>query len=485
MDTTCACPTGPEMSLDLATTSQGRPARIMAGLGANGVMAVSQLLMRLVEVPILLMLWGAAGYGEWLLIAALPTALSFSDGGFTRTARREMAMRAGRGDGAGIAAVFQSAWVLLLVLSTAVLVLLGLLLPHLPLVEWLKLKSIADGDLVLVLLALAAQVLVYFQCGLLHGAFISRGRYAVGELLIALSAILCFCGVLTGALLGKGIVGAALGSLAGQVAGYGAMLALYVRQISAPRYGIKQASVREIKALWAPSIANLAFPLTDALNTQGVRLVVGLSLGPVALAVFSTTRTLCRMALQPVLSIARTVEPELSLAYGAGHDAQARSLFLRSSHAGFWLSVALSLVVAIVGPLFYQLWAGHELEFDGLALCFMLMASVLNVLWGIALTVPCSVNRHMSISLPFFCVYGLGSVLLVFMLQRFGTETSGAALGLLLGDLLASILVVITALRIAGIGFSTWAKALVASPADVVRQVLFRLKSVVGERSIR
>jgi hypothetical protein len=91
----------------------------------------------------------------------------------------------------------------------------------------------------------------------------------------------------------------------------------------------------------------------------------------------------------------------------------------------------------------------------------------------------------MSISLPFFCVYGLGSVLLVFMLQRFGTETSGAALGLLLGDLVASILVVITALRIAGIGFSTWAKALVASPADVVRQVLFRLKSVVGERSIR
>jgi O-antigen/teichoic acid export membrane protein len=328
-------------------------------------------------------------------------------------------------------------------------------------------------------------VLVYFQCGLLHGAFISRGRYAIGELLIALSAILCFCGMLTGALLGKGIVGAALGSLVGQVAGYGVMLALYVGQTSTPRYGIRQASLREIKALWAPSVANLAFPLTDALNSQGVRLVVGLSLGPVALAVFSTTRTLCRMALQPVLSIARTVEPELSLAYGAGHDAQARSLFLRSSHAGFWLSAALSLAIAVVGPFFYQMWAGHELKLDRLALCFMLMASVLNVLWGIALTVPCSVNRHMSISLPFLFVYGLGSVLLVFMLQRFGTGTSGAALGLLLGDLAASILVVISALRIAGISLSTWANALVASPVGVVRQLLFRLKSVAGERSIR
>jgi O-antigen/teichoic acid export membrane protein len=451
----------------------------MAGLGANGVTQVSQLLMRLLEVPILLMLWGAAGYGEWLLIAALPTALSFSDGGFTRTARREMAMRAGRGDGAGIAAVFQSAWVLLLVLSVAVLLLLGLLLPHLPLAQWLKLKSIGDSDLVLVLLALATQVLVYFQCGLLHGAFISRGRYAVGELLIALSAILCFCGMLTGALLGKGIVGAALGSLAGQMAGYGAMLALYVRQISAPRYGIKQASVREIKALWAPSVANLAFPLTDALNTQGVRLVVGLSLGPVALAVFSTTRTLCRMALQPVLSIARTVEPELSLAYGAGHDAQARDLFLRSSHAGFWLSVALSLVVAIVGPLFYQLWAGHELELDRLALCFMLIASVLNVLWGIALTVPCSVNRHTSLSVPFFAVYGGGSVLMVFILSKLGMGTSGAALGILFGDALALGLVVAVALRVGGLRIDEWLKAVVRSPVDVVKQMMSRLKMVL------
>jgi hypothetical protein len=91
----------------------------------------------------------------------------------------------------------------------------------------------------------------------------------------------------------------------------------------------------------------------------------------------------------------------------------------------------------------------------------------------------------MSISLPFFCVYGLGSVLLVFLLQRFGTGTSGAALGLLLGDLVACILVVISALRIAGISLSTWANALVASPVDVVRQLLFRLKSIAGKRSIR
>jgi Na+-driven multidrug efflux pump len=185
------------------------------------------------------------------------------------------------------------------------------------------------------------------------------------------------------------------------------------------------------------------------------------------------------MALQPVLSIARTVEPELSLAYGAGHGTQARDLFLRSSHAGFWLSVALGLAVAIAGPFFYQLWAGHELRLDRLALYFMLMASVLNVLWGIALTVPCSINRHTSLSLPFFGVYGVGSILMVFILSKNGMGTSGAALGILFGDALALGLVVAVALRVGGLRIDEWLKAVVRSPVDVVKQMMDRLKMML------
>jgi len=464
--------------MPLGQAKSPRAARIIAGLGANGVTQASQLLMRLVEVPILLMFWGAAAYGEWLLIAALPTALSFSDGGFTRTARREMAMRSGKGDVVGIASVFQSTWVLLLAISVVVLSALMLLLPHLSLVQWLKLKSIDTSDLVLALLALTTQVLVYFQCGLLHGAFTSRGRYAMGELLIALSAVMTFCGMVAGAAIGKNILAGALGSLAGQLAGYCVMLGIYLRQESMPRFGLEGVSRRELKALLVPSVTNLAFPLSDALNMQGVRLVVGLTLGPVALAMFSTTRTLCRLALQPVLSIARTVEPELSLAYGAGHDAEARNLFLASSHAGFWLSVVLSLVVAIAGPYFYALWVGQHLELNRLALWLMLISSVVNVLWGMALAVPCSVNRHMALSLQFLGAYGVGTILLVFTLSRQGAGTTGAALGVLLGDALTLGLVVTAALRLTGVRPGEWAAAVGRSPSGLVRQLMSRLRAV-------
>lgn len=460
----------------MSMVGNSRFRRVSAGLAANGVMQMLQLIIRIAEVPILLACWGAAGYGEWLLVAALPTALSISDGGFTKTAQREMAMRAGRADKRGVQAVFQSTWLMLSFLS-AILFVLALIVSQLPLVKVLKLTTVDAVGLRTTLVLLAAQVLLYFQCGLLLGGFTSAGKYALGVLLIAFSSMACFVGIMTGALLGDGMPGAALGSFIGQCTGYLAMLVVFRRAVPSIRYGAENASLAEIKALWTPSVANLAFPLTDALNTQGVRLVVGLSLGPVALAVFSTTRTLCRMALQPVMSIARTVEPELSLAYGAGHSAQARDLFLRSSHAGFWLSVALSLVVAIVGPFFYQLWAGHALELDRLALCFMLIASVVNVLWGIALTVSCSVNRHTSLSVPFFAVYGVGSVLMVLILSKHGMGTSGAALGILLGDGLALGLVMAVAIKVGGFRIDEWLKAVVRSPIDMVKQEATRLKA--------
>jgi O-antigen/teichoic acid export membrane protein len=185
------------------------------------------------------------------------------------------------------------------------------------------------------------------------------------------------------------------------------------------------------------------------------------------------------------MSIARTVEPELSLAYGAGNDVEARGLFLRSSHAGFWLSTSLSLIVAIVGPLFYQMWAGRQLELDRLALCFLLMASVLNVLWGIALTMPCSINRHTSLSAPFFTLYGAGTVVVVFILSKQHMGISGAAFGILIGDLLALALVLVTALRVGNISLPDWLKAVRSSPIEILKQLALAARLAVTRRLAR
>lgn len=469
------------MSSSLLATSN-RARRIMAGVGANGLTQASQLIMRLAEVPLLLMLWGPNRYGEWLLIAALPAALSFGDIGITKTAKREMAIRAGKGDEAGIASTFQNSWLLLISFSAILLSLLILVLPELPIARWLVLRTIDGPGLNLALTALAAQVLVYFQCGLLQGAFTSRGRYALGEMLVAISAVLSFGGTVSGAAGSGSIVGAALGALAGQVIGYLVMLFTYMRKIPTPRYGVSNWNLRDIKALFSPSVASLAFPISDALNIQGVRIIVGLALGPVALAAFSTTRTLCRLALQPALAVARTIEPELSLAYGAGEKSEARALFIGASHGSFWLSLLLAIAIGAFAPLIYRLWVGDALQLDVIALGLLLIASVLNVLWNVSLVVPCSLNKHLTLATPFVGIYGFGSILLVFGLLKMHPGAPGAALGIVLADGFALAVVLGAALQIANVRCTDWVRGVTRSPLIAVKQIA---QNIFADRASR
>src|SRR5690606_27902853 len=74
-------------------------------------------------------------------------------------------------------------------------------------------------------------------------------------------------------------------------------------------FGIAGMRLAELRRLIKPAVGNMAIPLAQALNVQGMVLVVGAMLGPLAVVVFSTLRTLTRLALQLVLTVAHAAEP--------------------------------------------------------------------------------------------------------------------------------------------------------------------------------
>ena len=439
-------------------------ARLGRGLGAHGFMQAVQLFIRLAEVPLFLTFWGAAGYGEWLMIAALPSVLALSDGGVTKAAQREMAMYAGRADHAGVLRIFQSAWAMLMVLSVAVIGLMALVLPMLPIYEWMHLKIVDANTLVLTLLLLAAQVLVYFQCGLLYGGFASVGTYATGTLYQVLAFLLGFLGLGAGVVIGRSTHAAATGALIGQTIGFLIMRLALANGVPGLRYGFRQASWLEMKRLSLPSVANLAFPIGEALNIQGMRLILGTMLGPIALATFSTLRTLSRMALQPVMSIARTIEPEISLAYGAADSGRMRQLLLKGSQAGLWMSIGLCLFMGLAGSWFFDLWVNKTLIFDRPLFALLLMVAFINSLWGISLTVPCATNRHLGIALWFSIIYGGGVLCLTGVLTHW-LGLSGAGVALLVGEFCLMCIVVPVACRLVDKPIKTWTTIIIRPPA--------------------
>lgn len=436
--------------------------RLRSGLGAQSFSQAANLFIRLAEVPLFLTYWGAERYGEWLMVAAIPAYLAMADGGFTGAARREMIMRMGAGDRRGALATFQSAWVLLLAISVALMGLAVLATNLLPIDQWLSLQSMQGETLTLVILFLVAHIIISFQCGLIYGGYSCEGRYGRGINFGTLMYLLDFAGMAFAVILGGGPVAAAGGFLAGRTLA----LLIYLIDFSsvAPwlRFGWQHASKELISRLLRPSLASMAFPLGEALNVQGMRLVVGFVLGPVDVAVFSTIRTLCRSAMKPIAVISHLIEPEIALAYGAGKHDIVRKLFTRSSQITLWATSPACLLLWFLGEALLGWWTRNQISLNDPLYAFLLMASIVNSIWFTALMVPYATNRHEPVAFLFFLANGGMLLLASGFMTWFGL--TGAGVAVLLTEMAMVGAILPTAFRLSDVTLGIWLEQVVKLP---------------------
>lgn len=441
--------------------------RLRKGLGAQGFSQAVNLFIRLAEVPLFLAFWGAERYGEWLMVAAIPAYLAMADGGFTGTVQREMTMRMGAGDRQGALAAFQSTWVLLLILSSALMGLATLTTIMLPLDQWFKLNSMPAETLPTVILLLTTHIILGFQCGLAYGGHSCEGRYARGTVLATLMYLLDFIGLSLAVVFGGGPVEAALGFLLGRLVGLLLFLVDLPKVAPWLNYGWASASWAQIARLLRPALASTAFPLGEALNTQGMRLVVGLMLGPVAVAAFSSMRTLCRSAMKPILVVARLIEPEMALAHGAKRHDLVRNLFTRSSQITVWAVLPACVVLWFIGKPLLNLWTGGQIALDQSLYAMLLLASAANGLWFTALMVPYATNRHERVALVFLIANSGTLLIAAILMDQFAMI--GAGVAVLLVEITMAAWVLPAAFRLSGENPRNWLRMIVRSPGEILK----------------
>ena len=465
-----------------STTSVRR--RIVYGLGSQGYGQAVQILIRLAEVPLLLHFWGVQLYGEWLMLAAIPAYLAIGDGGFAGAASRDMGMRSGSGDRAGALAVFQSTGWFLCLVSLAVFAIAFAVVPFAPLRDWLGFEQMSAGELSFVLLVLISHVLVGFQGGLINGGFWCSGRYPLGMALAATTQLIEFAAMVAAVALGGGPVQAALGYLAGRVVGT-ALTRLALRWATPWLcYGLANASVAEIRRLAAPAFASLAFPLGNALNIQGLRLVVGMALGPAAVAAFAALRTLTNFATQPRLIINSLIQPELGLAFGAGNQALFNRLFSRGCQIALWAGMAVALALLLAGPRVWPIWTQGQVALSWPLFLILLAAALMNSLWYTALMVPYATNRHGRLALIYLGVYGVGALALGYL----GASISGlpgAGAGLLAAEMGMACYVLPTALKMAGQHWRAWLSSTLQPPTLLISRAASATFHALRDKSAR
>lgn len=343
--------------------------------------------MQLLSLPLFLGYWDTSKYGAWLVLSALPSYLSMADAGMLTVAANQMAMAMGRGDAQEANRVFQSAQLFMLVVCGAIAV---VTVPVALLIPLQGLDLVWDR---VALLALALGVLLSLVGGLTEAAFRCTDRFATGTMFGSCIRLAEWVGQIAGLIWGGSFVAVALGGLLARLVG--TLVAAYAAQSgqSALAWGVRHAQKSEMLSMAKPAMAFMAFPLSNALTFQGVTLLVGTLFGTTAVALFSTYRTIARLAVQLIGVFGNAVAPEFSRLFGMGDRASLKRLWRRSATSGLLMSCGISLLVYLATPTLLELWTHGNISFDPGLMALMLLYAAVGGAWHIPRALLSAVNR--------------------------------------------------------------------------------------------
>ena len=439
--------------------------RLLVGFLTTWVSKLASTIIQFVQVPLLLHYWSLPLNGEWMILTAIPSYLGFSDVGFGSVAGNEMSMLMARGEQKAALAVFQSCWWLITGLVALAGGLMSLAIYLLPMSRLLHLESISTSDARSILFWLGLSVLLGQLEQLLQSAWRCVARYSYGNFVKSTLSLAAFGMQVVPVCMGYGPRTTAM-VLA--LANIGATLLLCIlvrRDIPWISFGWTHASVAEIRRLARPAMAFLGFPLGNALNIQGTLMAVGYALGPGAVVVFGTARTVSRIALQIIQMVNNTVWPELSIAFGAGNFDLVRTLHRRACQLALFISSAVVITVAIFGPTFLHHWTVGKVPPSNALVDLLLAVVVVYSLWSTSSTLVAAINRHERLALLYSVATGLTVLVTYVAARHWGLY--GAAASLLLSELIMSTYVLPSSLRIAR---DTWGEFL-SSLLDVPQEV--------------
>jgi O-antigen/teichoic acid export membrane protein len=420
--------------------------RLLKGLGANAFGQFLTVVIQIVSVPLFIRMWGVDLYGEWLILMSIPTYLALSDFGFGSAAANEMTMRVAQGDRAGALSIFQSTWLLISLIGLIILLISLPLIWVVPIAGWLNLSHISSLQTAEIILLMTLKILISQQAIFSVAGFQCEGYYAQGILYLNFMRLFEFSALSLVVYCGGTPVIAALANLC--AVGLGSLgMGLALSKLSPWMvYGYRHATFSQVKQLALPAIAFMGFPAANALSNQGITLVIGTFLGPAAVVLFSTQRTLSRFVWQILNVITNSVRPELSIAFGAGNLRLARQLHRRSCQAAIWIATLAAIILLVAGEWIINAWTGGKVAFDSTLFHIMLAIVIVNSFWNTSQAVPIAINRHQRLALSYATSALLALILALWLMHLWGLN--GAALSLLVIDAAMSIYVIGTSLSL-------------------------------------
>ena len=366
--------------------------RLSSGVGANIFGQVVSIVIQLASLPLFLQFWGAAVYGEWLILSAVPTYFSMADAGMVAVAMNKMIMLRARNELHEANAVFQSVFLLT---SIAICV---IALPAALIVWGVNFELVHSTERKLALTCLVLVALATVFNGLSEAILFASRRYGAAVMWANTARLLEWVAAVIALALGGSFLEVAGSMLAAKLV-VSVVYWNYVRKAH-PEFlwSYQHATLVQLKELAIPAISFMAFPVGSALNIQGITLLVGSLFGPVFLATFNTYRTLSRVVVQMIGVFSNAMWPEFSRLYGLSAIDKLQKVFTTANLVALVVNFGAAGILWVVAEELLQLWTRGKIPYDAHIFGIFLLCTIAGGLWHLPRVLLMSTNQHPKLS---------------------------------------------------------------------------------------
>lgn len=419
---------------------------------ATGIQKLIRVSEQLLLVPFFINAWGSAYYGEWLTLTIVPSVIAFSDLGFGTAAANSFVLKYASGDKVGAANTAKTGFLII-----SCMVLFGTLISFVVifLCSYFHLfdKSLINKtDAIWSISILILARLISFYDQFFEAYYRAARKAALSINLLSVKSILNIVAGLVVLLSGYHVVAFAISQLTVNI-----LFAFYYRTKAFNLLALwKEAKgtvlKTDVRDITTKGLGYLMSPIWQSIYFQGTTFVVRLALGPQAVTIFNTVRTLSRSVNQIYNMINGTVFPELQYEIGSGNFDRARKLFRMSVVGVILLAFIGAVFLWLLGPWFYKIWTNNKLLVPGTMWNIFVLGILLNAIWWTASMVFRAFNKPYQLSYIGVISASLSVISSYILTIKMGLV--GAALGSLVLEIIMACYILPTACKLLGISLT-------------------------------
>lgn len=367
------------------------------GLAAQLFSLGTILVIQLLQVPIFIAVLGVQGYGSYLVLIAIPSALTLADFGLlSATSTRLMTLLShDRIDEAKRLSRFTNSVVVYL--TGAALVVVGCAV----MVFDVSQPGFGLGESRQIVMLYSFYAVLFVVSSSFEGSMRAAGAFAGAWTRLALMRLVDFAVAV--------VILVATGEAALAVSGMvvSRMICLVLLRVRVRRvapwasWALVRPRAAMAPGMLRPTLGSLALPVGNALVNQGALLGVSAALGPAAVATFSTVRTLVNVLRQLAGTITNSELPVLTRLLAKGRRDVASAKLRRIVLSVLLVGVGGGLLLTLAGPFIVDLWTNGKVSVSNTLVGLLALQAVVETSWVALSLWFLAQNRHLGYSLVY------------------------------------------------------------------------------------